>query len=224
MNQCSWWLLSNCVIFFPRTYCNFLNNLISHLPFMVLLLFILFFSVLLLYFFMTTFHRSDLGELLTHFCSCHPWISLSLSTAAETVLCGLDSKSSTTSIFVILSRRLICNDVIIRSLNSSHFGPLDLHVEPSVDVSMNICLHWNHILFSNSLGHMLASQAIHHGCLVVLMCFTFASNQTSFLGIQSSESQKYSGKTAYLLAHSTMLGQFFRHRQGSTQLLPLLSQ
>ena len=41
---------------------------------------------------------------------------------------------------------------------------------------------------------MFASQAINHGCLVVLASFTTASIKASCLGVQPSECQKYAEK------------------------------
>ena len=46
-----------------------------------------------------------------------------------------------------------------------------------------------------SSGHMFASRAINHGCLVVLTCYTTASIKASFLGVQPSECQKYTANT-----------------------------
>ena len=54
----------------------------------------------------------------------------------------------------------------------------------------------HHKLFSKSLGHMLASHAISHRCVVTLACFTTASSRASFLGVQPSECQKYTEKTS----------------------------
>ena len=49
--------------------------------------------------------------------------------------------------------------------------------------------------FSNSFGHMLASHADCHGCLVVSACFKSASSRASFLEVQNYECQRYTVKT-----------------------------
>ena len=67
-----------------------------------------------------------------------------------------------------------------------------------------MCRLLNRRLFLVSSGHMFASQAINHGCLVVLTCATSASIQASFLGVHSSECRKC----------TAMLGQFFLRFSG----------
>ena len=54
---------------------------------------------------------------------------------------------------------------------------------------------WNQRLFSKSSGHMFASHATNHGCLVTVACLTTASSKASFLGVPPSECQKYTEKT-----------------------------
>ena len=50
-------------------------------------------------------------------------------------------------------------------------------------------------LHSKSSGHMFASHATNHGCLVTVACLTAASSTASFLGVQPSECQMYTEKT-----------------------------
>ena len=72
---------------------------------------------------------------------------------------------------------------------------LDLHVDASFGATTCINSLLNQRLFSTSSGHMSASHAINHGCLVVFACCKTASSRASFLGVQPSECQKYTEKT-----------------------------
>ena len=77
----------------------------------------------------------------------------------------------------------------------SPFESIDLHVDASFGATTCISSLWNHRLFSKSSGHMFASHASNHGCLVTFACLATASRKASFLGVHPSERQKHTEKT-----------------------------
>ena len=138
-----------------------------------------------------------------------PLLHFRVSLTKDTAFFGLDSKSSTTSICVMLPPRLTSND--IKSFPSTR---LFFYLDASFAVSINICLLRNYILFSKSSGLVFAS----HATPWVPGCSTLLHHSSSKASSPSSIRRKH----ARILVQQPMVGQFFLRCLGLTQPLFLL--